>query len=188
VLDELGWVHTAALPDAALAMDNGVAGVIFLSSVTLPATHPGWNTKPYLPPYCFTPACAEIFVNLEIATAPRLLGVPEQQILNVSNQIDATQRSTTLFGNNVVFVNTLRNNYCDVQGTPGVRSFLRGSSTSIHGQVTNGNWDTGVVDGVAMRDWVGGAMSSPAALVDAVEEGTLQADFPGVLPFPCAID
>jgi hypothetical protein len=187
VLDDLGWVHTSVVPDAALAMDNGGVGVITLGGLVLPPAHPGWNTQPFLPPYCFTGACAEIFVNLELATAPRLLGVPEQQFLNVSNQIDATQRSTTLFGSNAAFVNTLRSSYCSIQGTPGVRSFLRGSSTSIHGQLNNANWDGAVVDGVALRDWLGAAMSDPAAVVDRVEEGTLQADFPGVLPFPCDV-
>ncbi len=187
VLDDLGWVHTAAAPDAALGMDNGAAGVILLGNITLPATPPGWNTLPFLPPYCFTGTCAEIFDNLELATAPRLLGVPEQQILNISNQIDNVQRNTTLFPNNVSFVNTLRTNYCSLQGTPGVRSFLRGQTGTIHGQVTGPEWDTGIIDGVAMRDWLGGAMSNPAGVVDLVEPGTLEADFPGILPFPCTI-
>jgi hypothetical protein len=188
VLDDLGWVHTSAVPDAALAMDNGTLGVIALGVATLPATYPGWNTQPFLPPYCFAGDCAEIFVNLEAATAPRLLGAPEQQFLNVSNQIDATQRNTTLFASNAAFVNTLRSSYCGIQDTPGVRSFLRASTTSIHGQLNNGNWDTGIVDGSVLRDWVGGAMTNPSGVLDAVEEGTLVADISGVLPFPCTID
>lgn len=189
VLDDLGWVHSSAVPDAALAMDNGTAGVITLGAITLPATFPGWNTRPFLPPYCFTAACAEIFVNLEVASVPRLLAVPEQQFLNVSNQIDATQRSTTLFASNAAFVNTLRSSYCAVQGTPGIRSFLRGQTTSIHGQLNNAtHWDGGTIDGVALRDWLGDAMASPASVVDRVEEGALVADFPGVQPFPCALD
>jgi hypothetical protein len=188
VLDDLSWPHTTVLPDASLAMDNGTGGVILLGTITLPPTYPGWNTQPFLPPYCFTGACAEIFDNLELATAPRLLGVPEQQFLNISNQIDSTQQNTTLFPNNAAFVNTLRTNYCHLQGTPGVHSFLRAVSSSIHGEVNTTNWDDGVVDGTAMRDWVGGAMVNPGAVVDKVEEGTLEDDFPGVLPFPCVID
>ncbi len=187
VLDDLGWVHTASVPDAALAMDNGVVGVIFLGTVTLPPTFPGWNTQPFMPPYCFTGDCAEIFINLEAATAPRLLGVPEQQIMHISNQIDSTQRNTTLFASNADFVNTLRSSYCDIQGTPGVHSFLRGSSTSIHGQVNNNNWDNAIIGGTRMRDWVAGVMSNPTGVIDKTQEGTLVADFPGVQPFPCTI-
>jgi hypothetical protein len=188
VLDDLGWSHTAAVPDAALAMDNGGVGVIALGTAVLPATFPGWNTRPFLPPYCFTGDCAEIFVNLEAATAPRLLAVPEQQFLQVSNQIDNTQRNTTLFASNAAFVNTARSSYCSIQGTPGLHSFLRGSSTSIHGQLNdNSHWNNATIGGTLLRDWVGGAMTNPAAVIDKTQEGTLQADFSGVLPFPCTI-
>lgn len=188
VLDDLGWPHTSAVPDAALAMDNGGVGVIALGTATLPATYPGWNTQPFLPPYCFTGDCAEIFDNLEATTAPRLLAVPEQQFLNVSNQIDATQRNTTLFASNAAFVNTARANYCSIQGTPGLRSFLRGSSTSIHGQLNdNTNWNNATIGATLLRDWVGGAMTNPTAVIDKMQEGTLQADYPGVQPFPCTI-
>ena len=187
VLDDLGWVHTTVAPDASLAMDNGTVGVIALGSITLSPTFPGWNTQPFLPPYCYTGACAEIFDNLELATAPRLLGVPEQQFLMISNQIDATQRNTTLFASNQTFVNTLRTNYCSLQGAPGLHSFLRASTPTIHGQVNNSNWDNGVIGGTTLRDWVGGAMSNPAGVTDKTAEGTLEADFPGILPFPCTV-
>lgn len=49
------------------------------------------------------------------------------------------------------------------------------------------NWDTGSIDGTLMRDWVGAAMTTPAAVTDRTEEGTLVADYPGVQPFPCDI-
>lgn len=187
-LDDLGWVHTTAVPDAALAMDNGVLGVIALGTITLPPTFPGWNTQPFMPPYCFTGDCSEIFVNLEVATAPRLLGVPEQQILHVSNQIDAVQRNTTLFASYPDFVNTLRASYCDIQGTPGLHSFLRGSTATIHGQVnSNPDWNNGIIGGTRLRDWVGDAMANPTGVIDKTQEGTLQTDYPGVLPFPCAV-
>ncbi|MEO8753003.1 MAG: hypothetical protein ABI624_10020 [Casimicrobiaceae bacterium] len=185
MLDDLGWVHTTAVPDASLAMDNGIAGVILLGTISLPPTYPGWNTQPYLPPYCFTADCAEIFDNLETATAPRLLATPEQQMLNVSNQYDLTQITTTLFASTAAFVNTLRSNYCTIQGTPGVSSFLRGSSTTTHGQLNNSNWTNAVIDGTALRDWVGGVITGPAGITDKVQPGTLEADFAGVLPFPC---
>ncbi|MFM7735377.1 MAG: pectin acetylesterase-family hydrolase [Alphaproteobacteria bacterium] len=187
VLDDLGWKHTAALPDAAVAMDAGPAGVVLLGLVAGLPGSPGWGAKPFRAPYCFSADCMEIVTNLERATAPRLLGAPEQRILNVTNQVDEVQRSTTLFPSMPAFVNELRAGYCDLAGTRGVQWFLRGSSSSIHGQVENGWWDAGAIDGVAMRDWVGGAMADPAGLVDRVEEGTLVADVPGVLPFPCAL-
>lgn len=189
MLDDLGWVRTTAVPDAALAMDNGTIGVIALGTITLPATSPGWNLLPLMPPYCATAACAEILDNLNVATAARLLGQPEQQILTVSNQIDTVQRNTTLFANDAAFVNRARTNYCATQNTPGLRYFLRADSTSIHGQVANStHWNGAVVDGTTLRDWVAGAMSTPAAVPDLVAEGTLVADFPGVLAFPCAVD
>jgi len=188
MLDDMGWVNTTAVPDAALAMDNGSFGVIALGTITLPAEYPGWNVGPFMPPYCKTAECAEIFGNLEVATAPRLLGTPYQQILDVSNQIDTTQINTTLFPSAPVFVNTLRQTYCGIQGTPGLHSFLRASTTSIHGQLNNGNWDTANIDGTILRDWLGSAMSNPAGVADRTQEGTLVADYPGVLAFPCAID
>lgn len=188
VLDDLGWVHTTVAPDASLAMDNGTAGVIALGSVTLSPTFPGWNTQPFLPPYCFTGACSEIFDNLELATAPRLLREPEQQFLMISNQVDNVQRNTTLFPDTKTFINTLRTNYCSLQGTPGLHSFLRASTATIHGEVnSNSDWNNGVIGGTALRDWVGGAMSNPAGVIDKTATGTLEADFPGVLPFPCTV-
>jgi hypothetical protein len=177
------------VPDAGLAMDNGTpSGVIALGNASLSPTYPGWNALPFLPPYCSTGSCAEIFINLEAASSPRLLGVPEQQYLHITNQIDDTQVATTGFGNRRNFVNALRSSYCDVKGTPGVHAFFRASSTSVHGQLNNENWDEAVVGGTVLRDWLGAAMTAPSAVVDAVEEGTLVADVPGVLPFPCALD
>ncbi len=189
VLDDLGWIHSTAVPDAGLAMDNGTpTGVIALGTASLAPTFPGWNAQPYLPPYCFTGSCAEIFINLEAASSPRLLGVPEQQFLHITNQIDDTQVNTTGFGNRGAFVNMLRSSWCDVKGTPGVHGYLRASSTSVHGQLNNDNWDEAVAGGTVLRDWLGAAMADPSAVVDKVDEGTLVADVPGVLPFPCALD
>ena len=187
MLDDLGWVNTTAVPDAGLGMDNGGFGVIALGTIALPSEYPGWNVGPFLPPYCTTAECTEVFGNLEIATSPRLLGTPYQQLLNISNQVDATQVNTTLFPSTVAFVNTLRSTYCDIRGLPGLHGFLRASSTSIHGQLTNGNWSTATIGGTIMRDWLGDAMANPAGVTDRTQEGTLVADFPGVLPFPCTL-
>ena len=188
MLDDLGWVNTTAVPDAALAIDNGSFGVIALGTIGLPAEYPGWNVQPFMPPYCKTAECAEIFGNLEVATSPRLLGTPYQQFLHISNQVDTTQVTTTLWPSTGAFVNAVRSTYCGLKGSPGLHSFLRASTTSIHGQLNNGNWDTGTIDGTILRDWLGGAMTNPAGVVDRTQEGTLVADVPGVLPFPCAID
>ncbi len=188
MLDDLGWVNTTSVPDAALAIDNGAFGVIALGAIGLPAVYPGWNALPFLPPYCKTAECAEIFGNLEVATSPRLLGTPYQQFLHISNQVDTTQVNTTLWPSTGAFVNAVRSTYCSLKGSPGLHSFLRASTTSIHGQLNNGNWDTGTIDGTILRDWLGSAMTNPAGVVDRTQEGTLVADVAGVLPFPCAID
>jgi len=187
LLDDLGWEHATAVPDAGVGIDNGSAGVILLGAVAGLPGSPGWGSKPLRAPYCFSSDCMEIVTNLERATAERLLAVPEQRILHVTNQVDLVQQSTTLFPSMAAFVNALRAGYCDTLGEPAIAWFLRGSSTSIHGELTNAWWDAAGIDGVALRDWVGGAVADPAAVVDRVEEGTLLADFPGMLPFPCAV-
>lgn len=187
VLDDLGWVNTTVVPDAALSMDNGFAGVIALGSLVTQPASPGWNVRPFLPPYCNGPECMEIFGVLELASAPRLLGTPYQRFLQISNQVDNTQRSTTLFPSMVAFINTAREHYCALRGTPGLHAFLRGTSSSVHGEITTSTWNSTVVGGTLLRDWVGGAMADPASVVDKVEEGTLITDFPGVQPFPCDI-
>lgn len=187
VLDDLGWEHVAAVPDAGVGIDNGSAGVILLGVVAGLPNSPGWGAKPFRAPYCFSSECMEIVTNLERATAARLQGAPEQRILHVTNQVDEVQQSTTLFPSMSAFVNALRAGYCETVGEPGIAWFLRGSSTSIHGELTTSWWNDGVIDGTAMRDWVGGAMADPAGVVDRVEEGMLVADVPGVLPFPCAL-
>jgi hypothetical protein len=40
---------------------------------------------------------------------------------------------------------------------------------------------------VIMRDWLAGGFTAPDAVSDRVEEGTLVADYPGVMPFPCEL-
>ena len=63
---------------------------------------------------------------------------PEQQFLHISNQIDTDAANHDAVPvDRPAFVNTLRSSYCSIRGTPGLHSFLRGSSTSIHGQLNN---------------------------------------------------
>ncbi len=187
VLDDLGWKRTTAAPDAGLGMDNGQPlGVIALGALALlPA--PGWASQPYVPPYCFTPSCAESFDNLQVATVPRLKVLPEQQVLNIANQIDNVQRNTTLFADTATFVNTLRSNYCAVQGSPGLRAFFSAITATTHGQLNGNTFYNTVVGGTSLATWLGAAMSDPDGVVDKVATGTLETDYPGVAPFPCVV-
>jgi hypothetical protein len=190
VLDDLQWAHTAAWPDAALALDNGQPlGIANLGILLISTTPPlGWAAQSYLPPYCFATNCG-VGPVLYAASAPRLRAVPEQQFLVLSNQVDTTQVSTTYFPDLVSFINGARQSYCDTAGTNGLRYFLPAITANTHVIATRQSLFTGyAVDGIVMRDWLAQAMTDPDNLVDAVEEGTLTTDYPGVLPFPCAID
>ena len=188
VLDDLRWVHATLVPDSALGMDNGAGASALRGALALQATSPGWNALPYAAPYCFDPTCAELFTTLQLATAPRLKGTPEQQILNVSNQVDNVQRNVGDFASTQDFVNTLRTKYCSVQGTPGIHAFFYDSTPWIHGMLNSSpDYNGDVLGGVILRDFLGSAMSAPDAVVDHVGEGTLEADFPGVNPFPCTV-
>ncbi len=190
VLDDLQWIHTSAWPDASLALDNGQPlGVATLGFLLISNTPPlGWGSLPFLPPYCFATNCG-VGPVLYAASAPRLKGVPEQQFLVLSNQVDNTQVNTTFFPNLPTWINTMRKSYCDTAGTNGLHYFLPAITTSTHVISTRETlFTTEAVDGIIMRDWLSQAMSSPDSVVDAVEEGTLVSDYPGVNPFPCAID
>lgn len=187
VLDDLQWAHTAAYPDAGLALDNGEAlGVATLGVLLINDTPPlGWGAGNYLPSYCTTTDCGVGPVLLE-ATAPRLLGVPEQQILVLSNQVDLTQVSTTFFSSLPLWVNALRSSYCDTHELPGVNYYLPAISDNVH--VISPRellYTARPVDGVIMRDWMASVFTDPESVTDQIEEGTLVGDIEGVLPFPC---
>ncbi|MDX2171233.1 MAG: pectin acetylesterase-family hydrolase [Deltaproteobacteria bacterium] len=188
VLDDLRWIHTTLMPDSSLGMDNGTGAPALRGQLALQATSPGWNALPYAAPYCLDPACAEIFPVLEVATSARLKAVPEQQILNVDNQNDHVQRAVGQFATVPNYINTLRTKYCANQNTPGVHSFFYDSTPPIHGMInSNPDWNGDAIDGVLLRDWVGNAMASPNSVTDLIGLGTLENDFPGVLPFPCTL-
>jgi hypothetical protein len=187
LLDELQWVHSTSVRDAGLGMDNGGPdGVFALGALALFPTSPGWNVRPYLPPYCLDATCAEPFITLAAAQAARLKAVPDQQILVVTNQVDSTQVSTTNFPSVPAFINELRASYCAIQGTPGVHAFLFASSSSIHGMINGPEWNNNAIGGTLLRNWVGDAMSDPDGVIDEVATGTLEVDRPGTMPFPCA--
>ena len=190
VLDDLQWAHTAAWPDASLALDNGeLLGIANLGVLLISAGPPlGWDALAYLPPYCFATNCG-VGPVLYAATAPRLKAVPEQQFLVLSNQVDDTQVGTTFFPDLVTWINTMRQSYCDTMGTNGLHYFLPAITASTHVISTREALYTGqAVDGIIMRDWLAGAITSPNSVVDAVEEGTLVTDYPGVNAFPCDIN
>ena len=189
LLDDLQWDRTTAFPDAALALDNGqVLGIGNLALLVIPATPPlGWGSGPYLPPYCFAGNCAVGPVLLQ-KTSPRLLEVPEQRLMILSNQVDDAQVSTTYFADTPTWVNAMRTAYCDTAGLDGVNYFLPPVSTSIHVISTDdARFTTLSVDGQTMYEWFANLLADPNGVVDRVEEGALTTDIAGVLPFPCAV-
>jgi hypothetical protein len=189
VLDDLQWAHTAAYPDAALALDNGQAlGVGNLGVLLLSDTPPvGWGARNFVPPYCFANDCG-VGPVLLAATSPRLKAVPEQQFLILSNQVDTTQQTTTFFDSIVSWINAMRASYCATQDLPGVHYFMPAISQSVHVISARDDLYTGrAVDGIVMRDWIAGAFSDPDGVTNRVEEGTLVQDYPGVKPFACPV-
>jgi hypothetical protein len=187
LLDDLQWAHTTAVPDSGLGLDNGQAlGVLGLGIIAQsPAPPLGWNTRALQPPYCLAPNCA-IGPVLQAASAPRLKAVPQQQILNVSNQVDSTQVGTTFFANTAAWTNALRTAYCGLQGTPGIRWFLPAQPTSVHTLLRTNSRFTGLLaGGVSPATFLDDAFQDPDGVIDRVDEGTLVADIPGVLPFSC---
>ncbi|MBX3024360.1 hypothetical protein KF840_05560 [bacterium] len=189
VLDDLLWARTAAYPDAGLALDNGQAlGVRALGALLINDTPPlGWGARNYMPSYCTTTDCGVGPVILE-HMAPRLLSVPEQQILVLSNQVDETQVATTFFSSTADWVNALRASYCATRDLPGVSYFMPAIAQNIHVISPRPELYTNYpIDGVLMRDWLASAFTDPEAVTNHVEEGTLVNDYPGVMPFGCDV-
>jgi hypothetical protein len=182
-LDDLRWIHTTALPDSGLALGPAVLALgALISTETSPF---GWGTRPYQPPYCLDSDCAGGPI-LEAATSARLKAVPEQEILNLSNQVDQTQRSTTLFADLPTWVNALRTAYCQNQGKTGLRFFHPAVNSDIHTMLRSDARYTGLIaGGLSVRDFLADAVADPDGVIDRVDEGTLVTDVPGVLPFSC---
>ena len=183
VLDDLQWPRTAAFPDAGLALDNGeTLGVAGLGAIKIPV----WGMRNNLPPYCFDGDCAlgEVIVN---ALAPRLLQVPEQQMLLLSNQRDSIQQGDAFFEVEGDFVNTLRRTYCDTKDLAGIQWYLTSAPDPVHVVTIQPDLWTGSVDGVEMRDWFERAMSDPSSLTDHAEESDYTTRVDGVEPFPCTV-
>jgi len=182
-LDDLRWIHTTALPDSSLALGPFVP--ILGSFITTETNPGGWGTRAYQPPYCLSGDCAG-GPTIEAATSVRLKAVPEQEILNLSNQVDQVQVSTTFFSDIPTWTNALRAAYCELQGKKGLRFFLPASNTPIHTMLRTNSLYTGLVaGGLSVRDFLADAVADPDGVIDRVDEGTLVTDRPGVLPFAC---
>lgn len=184
LLDDLRWPRTSAFPDAGLGLDNGSAlGVKGLGAVKIPA----WGMRPNLPPYCFSGDCAAADV-LFGALSPRLLQVPEQQLLAVSNTLDSTQAGDAFFEDDASFINALRSTYCSTKDLPGIQWYLTStSSESVHVVTLRPEHWEGSVDGVVMKDWFERAVTDPGTVEDHAEEADFTMAVPGVMPFPCDV-
>ncbi|MEW6272800.1 MAG: pectin acetylesterase-family hydrolase [Thermodesulfobacteriota bacterium] len=187
LLDELRWSRTAAVPDSGLGLDNGqlfgvagLGGLMILDEGTV-----AWRARAMLPPYCHEPRCA-VGPEIQVAHSERLEAVPEQVMLNVTNQVDDVQVSTTFFPSRRAWIDALRSAYCATQGMRGLRSFMPAITTSIHGLTANTRFPSTASAGTTLGEWLGSAFAAPGAVDDRVEEGTLAAAF-GVQPFACPV-
>jgi hypothetical protein len=112
--------------------------------------------------------------------------VPEQQILNVSNQVDDGQVSTTFFPSTVAWINALRAAYRANQGLNGISNWLPAQSTPYPGILTVASrWSSVTAAGETLPIFLAGAIADPDAVTDHVDEGTLVTDYPGVTPIAC---
>jgi hypothetical protein len=186
LLDDLRWTHSTLVPDSSLGLDNGAGATLQRGALVMGATTPGWGGRPFAPPYCHDATCGEGWNTFLFAMAPRLKATPEQQVLTVTNQLDATQRSVGQFSNNAHFINTLRSTYCEQRGTNGLHGWLDDTQPQVHGNINdNARYNGADVGGVLLRDFLGQAMANPDGVVDLV--GTGLGSISGVLPFPCAV-
>jgi hypothetical protein len=186
VLDDLRWTHTTLVADSSLGLDNGAGTTLQRGAIVMMPTTPGWGGLAMMPPYCHENACGEGWNHFLFAMAPRLKATPEQQVLSISNQLDATQRSVGQFSNNAHFINTLRTKYCEQRGTNGLHSWLDDTQPQEHGNISDSQRYNGAdVGGVLLRDFLGQAIADPDGVVDLVGTGLQSVN--GVLPFPCDV-
>jgi hypothetical protein len=184
VLDDLRWPRTTAVPDAGLGLNNGsingIAGLGLLITGDL-----AWGARSLLPPYCDESACS-IVPRIEEMTSHRLGAFPEQRIVNVSNQVDTTQASTTRFPSLTSWINALPNSYCALRGTPGIHYFLSAIPSHRHTLMASSNYTSTTSLGEPLDVYLGGLIDAPEAIGDRVEEGDLAAIY-GAIPFPCPL-
>lgn len=183
LLDDLRWSRASAAPGAARGVDNGE----LLGMRGLGIFFAAWDSKPMQPPYCRGEACSVIPRLLELHSE-RLGEIPEQQLLNVSNQVDNTQVVTTYFDSQREWIDAHRSAYCDNQGRPGLRYFLPAVPSHIHTILgTSAQFPTRLSShGVTVGEWLGDAMANPASVEDLVEEGDLASRY-GAAPYSCSV-
>lgn len=183
MLDDLQWPNTSGFPDASLGLDSGGFPSIGGLGAILVST---WKAGQNFPPYCFAGNCA-VGPTLYAATAPRLKGVPNQQLLILTNQNDRTQVSTTFFPSTAAWVNAERASVCDTRDLNGIQYYLTSVTDSVH-VVSLGALYEGSVDGEVMSTWLwDGVVADPDSVVDRMEEGDFQTAIEGVNPFPCSV-
>ncbi len=188
MLDDLQWPRTIAFPDAGLGPDNGTpTSVAAIGVLKLPL----WGTRKNLPPYCFAPECAVGPVLFE-ALSPRLLQVPEQQVLFLSNQYDATASGDAFFDTPGGYANALRDGYCAAEDLSGVHWYLTSTSDmSVHVVSPRDEFWTGSVAGETMSDWFVRAVEQPETMASRAEEGDFTTseieELAGIEPFACAL-
>lgn len=184
MLDDLLWQRTSAFPDAGCGLDNGeLLGVRSLGVAKIPL----WGFKPFMPPYCSSGDCA-VGPDNYAAYSPRLKQVPEQQYLILTNQKDNTQQGDAYFDDEAVWIDTLRQAYCDTKDLNGVQWYLTSDSeNSIHCVSIREDFYYDEVAGERMVDWFWRAVTDADSLADRAEEGNFTVDIPGSNPFPCAL-
>lgn len=183
LLDDLRWSRATAAPGAALGIDNGE----ILGMRGLNVLFASWGSQPMQPPYCRKRQCSVVPLLQELHSE-RLGKIPEQQLLNVSNQVDNTQVATTYFDSLREWIDAHRAAYCDTQGLPGLRYFLPAVPSHIHGILgSSSRFPTGLRShDVTLGEWLGNAMANPESVVDLVEEGDLASRY-GAAPFGCPV-
>jgi len=183
MLDDLRWPRTTSVPDAGLGLGNGSLNGVAGIGILIVGDN-SWGARSLLPPYCDEASCA-VVPTIAQASAHRLEMLPEQQILHVSNQVDATQSSTTRFPSLRSWIDALRLSYCQHRGRRGIHYFLPALSDR-HTLMVGANY-TVAAAGEPLNAWLGGLIDDPAGMRDRVDEGSLVASH-GVMPFPCALD
>jgi hypothetical protein len=184
MLDELQWPRTIGFADAGQALDNGeFLGVRGLGRIKVRA----WAFQNSLPSYCTVGECA-VGPTLYRALSPRLLQVPEQQLLVLSNPRDTIQQGDAFFPDEASWINAQREVYCETRDLPGIQYYLTSvSDEPVHVvSVRTERW-TVAVDGEVMSDWFEHAVDDPSTLADRAEEANFVSDVPGVNAYPCTV-
>jgi hypothetical protein len=175
LLDELRWTHTTAVVDSSVAPDNGGNNGLatILPPLLLAANDPAsWRARAMAPPYAL-PDGLVTGPELFAAHAERLNVAAGQTLLNVSNQIDDAQVAFGNFTGQASFATAVRSSYCAARGAGALRFFLPASLASSSAFLNTPGFAAASSAGTSLSSWLASAVSSPGALTDRVEEGSL---------------